>query len=336
MRRAVEVSDLPQGVERVLTLAALNHQFRTDMLRDPLAAAQSKGIVLDVVESALLRTARPEQLAAMADRIVIPPSSDRRTFVKAVSASIVAMVTGKAVMLCSGCTGMDTWRRDAAVAQGTDSGGPEVAAIQRWEDLNGYTTYVYIPPLIASGAIQYYSVMVALHGEDETCLASVQRWGAAADSNNFVILAVSWTDVAVTAATKSQLSHDLAGIAQAWGEKWPTAPSNCILSSRGASTPMAFQAACVEPSSGVWASAAFLGGLPDGDWVNDPAAAMASMQTKVPKLAYVVGDADPEYAQASACVTALRSRGASVHFQKISGSLKDTVLDFSSLYAYMR
>lgn len=336
MRRGVEVSDLPQGVERVLTLAALNHQFRMDILRDPVAAARSKGIVLDPVESALLRSARPEQLAAMADRIVIPPSSERRTFVKAVSASIVAMVTGKAIMLCSGCTGIDTWRRDAAVSQGSDSGGADASAVQQWMDLNGYTTYVYIPPLIASGAIQAYSVMVALHGEDETCLASVQRWGTAADSNYFVILAVNWTDVATTTATKSQLARDLAGIALAWGTKWPTAPANYRLSSRGASTPMAFQAGCVEPTSGMWASAAFLGGLPDGDWVNDAAAALAPMQTKVPRVGYLVGDADPEYAQASACVAALRAYGMSVYFPSISGSLKDAVLDFSNLYAYIR
>jgi hypothetical protein len=335
MRRAVEVSDLPQGVERVLTLAALNHRFRAELLRDPVAAARSKGVVLDEVESALLGTARPEQLTAMVDRIVIPRSSDRRSFVKSVSASIVAMVTGKAVMLCSGCTGMDTWRRDAA-PRGVDSGGPEVAATQRWEELNGYTTYVYIPPQIASRAHQGYSVMVALHGEDETCLASVQRWGTAAEYYDFVILAVSWTEIAATPATKSKLAIDLAGIAQAWSAKWPTAASKYLLSSRGASTPIAFQAAGVEPTSNLWASAVFLGGVPDGDWVNDPAGALALLQTKVPRTAYVLGDADPDYAQASACRDALIRHGMVTYFPTAAGSLKDAVLDFSNIYAHIR
>jgi hypothetical protein len=163
MRRAVEVSDLPQGVERILTLAALNQRFRTDLLRDPIAAAQSQGIVLDAVESSLLRAARPEQLAAMADRIVIPRSSDRRAFVKTVSASIVAMVTGKAIMLCSGCTGMDTWRRDAATPLGSDTGNADAGPVQQWMDLNGYTCYLYLPTAVAANPTLGHDVMAALH-----------------------------------------------------------------------------------------------------------------------------------------------------------------------------
>jgi hypothetical protein len=332
MRRAVEVSDLPQGVERVLTLAALNHQFRTDLLRDPLAAAQSKGIVLDAVESALLRTARPEQLAAMADRIVIPPSRDRRTFVKAVSASIVAMVTGKAMMLCSGCTGMDTWQRDAS-SPSLDARNPD-APIQQWMDLNGYTCYVYIPPAVAANPTRGHNVMVALHGEDETCLASLQRWSTAADKYGFGIVAVSWTDVAATAAAKSQLARDLSGILQAYSQKWSTNSSFCTLTSRGGSTPIAFQAGYVEPSDTVWYGVIFLGGVPDGDWVNDPATAASALQASGPNLYYLLGDADSEYTQGKACGAALRTRGISVYSPKVTGSLGNAVLDFSEIYSY--
>jgi hypothetical protein len=336
MRRAVEVSDLPQGVERVLTLAALNHQFRADLLRDPVAAAQNKGIVLDPVESALLRTARPEQLAAMADRIVIPPSSGRRTFVKAVSASIVAMVTGKAVMLCSGCTGIDTWRRDAASPR-LDASDPD-APVQQWIELNGYTCYLYLPRRLADLPNYEHSVMIALHGEDETCLASVQRWGTAADAHGFAIIAVSWTDVAATPASKSQLARDLSGIWQAYSTRWTYRSSSAAtLASRGASTAIVFQAACLEPSNAVWTSAAFLGGVPDGDWVNDPTTALASLQAQVPDfLYYPRGDADLEYAQATACVAALRNRGVSLDSPAILGSLSGAVLDFSSICTYLR
>jgi hypothetical protein len=331
MRRAVEVSDLPQGVERVLTLAALNHQFRKDLLRDPMAAAQSKGIVLDTVESALLRAARPEQLAAMADRIVIPPSSDRRTFVKAVSASIVAMVTGKAVMLCSGCTGIDTWRRDASLPS-LDARDPD-APVQEWMDLNGYTCYVYLPPAVAANPTFGHQVMIAMHGEDETCLASVQRWSAAADQYHFSIVAVNWTDVAVTSASKSQLASDLSGILQAYSQKWSTSGSFCTLTSRSGSTPIAFQAGFVEPSNAVWSKVIFLGGVPDGDWVNDPVAAGAAVRASGPTLYYVLGDADPEYQQGKACVKALSSHGIGVSSPTVAGSLSGAVLDFSLLWA---
>jgi hypothetical protein len=336
MRRAVEVSDLPQGVERVLTLAALNHQFRADLLRDPVAAALRKGIVLDTVETALLRAARPEQLAAMADRIVIPPSTERRTFVKAVSASIVAMVTGKAVMLCSGCTGMDTWRRDAS-SPGLDAGDPD-APVQQWIELNGYTCYLYLPRRLADLPTYEHSVMIALHGEDETCLASVQRWGTAADAHGFAIIAVNWTDVAATPASKSQLARDLSGIWQAYSTRWTYRSTSAVaLSSRGASTAIAFQAACLEPSNTVWTGVAFLGGIPDGDWVTDPTTALASLQAQAPEfLYYLRGDADPEYAQATACVEALRNRGVTVYSPTVSGSLGNAVLDFSDICIYLR
>ena len=336
MRRAVEVSDLPQGVERVLTLAALNHRFRADLLRDPIAAAQSRGIVLDAVESSLLRSARPEQLAAMAERMVIPRSPDRRTFVKAVSASVVAMVGGKAIMLCSGCTGMDSWRRDAS-SPSLDAGDPD-APVQQWIELAGYTCYLYLPRRLANNPTYQHSVMIALHGEDETCLASVQRWATAADTHGFAIIAVSWTDVAATPASKSQLARDLSGILQAYGTRWTyPSSSSVVLSSRGASTAIAFQAACMEPSNAVWTGAAFLGGVPEGDWLGDPTTAMASVQAKLPDfLYYLRGDADPEYAQATACVTALRNRGVSIDAPAIPGSLSDAVLDFSAICTYLR
>ena len=330
MRRAVEVNDLPQGVERVLTLAALNHQFRTDLLRDPVAAAQSKGILLDAVESALLRAARPEQLAAMADRIVIPPSSERRTFVKAVSASIVAMVTGKAIMLCSGCTGIDTWRRDAS-SPVLDASDPD-APVQQWMDLNGYTCYLYIPAAVAADPTVGHGVMVALHGEDETCLASVQRWSAAAERFSFGIVAVNWTDVAVTEATKSQLARDLSGILQAYSQKWSTTERPCTLTSRGGSTPIVFQAGYVDPSSTTWTGIIFLGGVPDGDWVNDPVTASAGVRTNGPKLYYVLGDADAEYQQGKACVLALSQLGTPTLSPTVAGSLSSAVLDFIQTY----
>lgn len=337
MRRAVEVGDLPQGVERVLTLAALNHRFRMDLVRDPIAAAASKGIVLTPVEAALLRTCRPERLSAMAERMVIPRSPERRTFVKAVSASIVAMVGGKAIMLCSGCTGMDTWRRDAAASQGLD-GGDRDAPVQQWLELDGYTCYLYLPRRLAELPTYDHPVMIALHGEDETCLASVRRWGAAADGHGFAIIAVSWTDVPATAASKSKLASDLAGILRTYRARFTFhLTSTAVLSSRGASTAIAFQAACVEPSNAVWTGAAFLGGVPDGDWVGDPATAMASLRATVPQTLYfVTGDADPEYQQASACAAALGSRQLNVFAQTIQGTLSTAVLDFTDICTDIR
>ena len=332
MRRAVEVGDLPQGVERVLTLAALNHRFRTDLLRDPVAAAASKGIALAPVEAALLRASRPEQLSAMAERMVIPKSAERRSFVKAVSASIVAMVGGKAIMLCSGCTGMDTWHRDAAAPQKLDAANPH-GPVQQWIELDGYTCYLYLPRWLADKTGYDHKVMIALHGEDETCLASVQRWATAAETRGFAIIAVSWTEAAATEDSKNQLARDLVGILRTYRTRFTYhTTSTAVLSSRGASTPIVFQAACMEPSNSLWTSVAFMGGVPEGDWVGDPTTAMASLQAKLPQsLYYLIGDADPEYEQATACIAALRTLRLNLYTPTISGPLTSAVLNFTDI-----
>jgi hypothetical protein len=332
MRRAVEVGDLPQGVERLLTLAALNQRFRADLLRDPIAAAAKRGVPLDPVEAALLRAAPPEQLGELADALVVPKSPDRRGFVKAVSASIVAMVTGKAFLLCSGCTGIDTWRQDAATT-GRDAGstdGPD----QKWTMLAGYTVYLYQPRAVADHPDEGHGVLIALHGEDETCLASVQRWRTAAEYYGFSVVAVSWTEGVVTAATKAQLARDLPAILAAYRSQWSTLGHACSLSSRGGATPIAFAAVYLTTDT-PWQGVSFLGGVPDGDWVTDGATLAAAVPAGAPYLCYLKGDGDPEYAQATACLTALRTRGLSVYSPTLSGSLASATLDFSALYLTM-
>ncbi len=332
MRRAVEVADLPQGVERLLTLAALNQRFRADLLSDPVAAAAKRGIPLDPIEAALLRAAPPEQLGALADALVVPKSPDRRNFVKTVSASIVAMVTGKAFLLCSGCTGIDTWRHDAATT-GLDAGGTD-AADQKWTTLAGYTVYLYLPRAVADNPKVGHPVLIALHGEDETCLASVQRWRTAAERYAFGLVAVNWTDGVVTLTSKAQLARDLPVILATYSNQWSTFGQPCTLSSRGGSTPIAFAAAYLTTDT-PWRGVGFLGGVPDGDWVTDGATLAAAVPTGAPWLYYLKGDGDPEYAQAMACITALRNRNLSVYSPTVSGSLAAATLDFSEIYQAM-
>ncbi|HQB43316.1 MAG TPA: Os1348 family NHLP clan protein, partial [Polyangiaceae bacterium] len=65
MHRAVQATELPQGVEQVLTIAALDPVFRAQVARDPISAAAAKGIRLDPVEAALLQSMPAQRLAAM-------------------------------------------------------------------------------------------------------------------------------------------------------------------------------------------------------------------------------------------------------------------------------
>ena len=72
MHRAVQVSELPTGIEQILTLAALDCALRERFASDPVGAAASKGVRLQPAEEALLRQTPSETLRARAEQIVIP------------------------------------------------------------------------------------------------------------------------------------------------------------------------------------------------------------------------------------------------------------------------
>ena len=173
MHRAVNVADLPVGVEQALTLAALNHRFREALGRDPAAAAARHGIRLTAVEVGLLRDAGPERLADMAKRMLPPKDPGRRRFLRNVAASIVALIAGKAYLLCSGCTGVDTFvPQDGQLRQPLDTAPPRPDPIQEFATLAGHVCYIYVPGTVQI-AEQGKPLLVALHDETEACVANV-------------------------------------------------------------------------------------------------------------------------------------------------------------------
>ncbi len=318
MHRAVAAEELPQGIEQVLTIAALDREFRASVARDPVAAAAAKGIALDAVEAGLLRATAPAQLAAMAERLVIPRDIGRRQFVKAVSASVVALVTGNAMLLCSGCTGADaSWGIDAP---GT--------AEQKWISLAGHTCYVYVPGSVTSAA----PVLVALHGGGETCLSSVQRWHSAADRYGFNLLAINWTDEAATPETWDALVADLPAITAAFAGYYPITAGRTYLSSRGASTALAWRAAYL--AEGGFRGTVLLGGVPEGDWVAE-GAALAQAAVATPALYYVIGKLDSDYAAATAFYSAATGAGINGTRDELEGATADAVLDFSAIWTWI-
>lgn len=326
MHRAVPAESLPQGVEQVLTVAALDPRFRREVSRDPVAAAASKGIALDEVEATLLRATAPAQLAAMAERLVIPPDTGRREFVKAVSASIVALVTGKAMLLCSGCTGADAW-------DGPDGPGD---GDQKWMNLAGHTCYVYIPASVASTASPA-PVLVALHGEGENCLSSVQRWYATADSRRFNLLAINWTDEAATPTTWDALVADLPQIVEAFAGYYPISTGRRYLTSRGASAEIAWRAGYLSQSTSAYASfaaAVLLGGVPDGDWVRGADDLLAAV-VREPALYYVVGTDDEDYRSGTDFFDAIVAHRINAEKQEVIGTTDTAVLDFSTIWQWV-
>jgi len=115
-RRSLQ--NVPVGMERLLWAAATDAAFREVLLRDRDAAAVARGFALRPSEVTMLRLAPREQLTAAIDGLDTSSASlERRTFMRAVAASVVTLAAGDAL---SGCgdegAKVDTWR-------GMESGG---------------------------------------------------------------------------------------------------------------------------------------------------------------------------------------------------------------------
>lgn len=338
MHRAVEVSELPIGLERVLTLAALDHGYRERLRADPLAAALEKGIELEAAEVELVRASTPAALAQMAERMVVPRDLTRGQFVKSVAASIVAMVAGQAFLLCSGCTGADSYSPDAgdsgpneAGSGGAGGAGSMTSAVEQWATLAGHVCYLYVPAKTDSSA--KLPTLVALHDLGETCLANVQRWRKTADAFQFNLVSVNWTDEPATAQSQAQLVQDLPGILGAFAELYATEPSRSYLCGRGASTGLVFEAG-FEIASGAWAAAVLLGGFPSASF-DAVTHSVPKLIESPPGLCYVIGALDPEHADATLLVNYVANHGGKTRWHEVEGTSAAAVLEFATLWQWL-
>lgn len=332
MRRMVDVTELPQGVEQVLTLAALSRSYREAVAKDPLNAAASKGILLDPIEADLLKAIPPKQIAAMAKGLIKPPGIGRRKFIKTVSASVAAMITGSGFLLCSGCTGEDGWESD------TEPSDPE----ELWINLSGFTCYVYLPRGRHPGAVSADSLipgtMVALHDENETCLASAQRWRTAADNFGFAILAVCWDenttlDIEDTTLDGLVIRDMLRSFHDDYGYD-----EMDILSGRGRAADISFELTFRNPLS-PFGGLVLLGGYPGENWNvggDDPIFDFESYGVPAP-LYYVIGKNDPEYDAAVEFNEQIRQYlpNLAVSFQALEGTTTDAALNFSNILEWL-
>lgn len=313
MQRAVDVTLLPIGLEQALTIAALNPRFKREFSKDPVGAAASRGIKLDEVETMLLTSKSPRELGKMADRMVVPKTMARRAFVKSVAASVVAMVSGSTYLLCSGCTGADRWDSQEGVVG---------EALQRWENLVGYTCYVYVPGWIASEPYDRSPLLLCLHDEGEDCLSNIQRWQATADAMGFHLVSVNWDP---STSTREQVAADLTDIRTNYLQTHYNNPSASYLCARGAATEIAWLA-LNEPSS-TWNGAVFLGGLPSGDSGVD-------VMTESSRIYYVIGDDDDVYEGALAFRQAV-SETFPLELVVVEGSTDDAVLSFETIWRWL-
>ncbi len=295
MHRAVSTADLPVGLEQVLTVAGLNYRFRRLLQQDPLAAGRSIGVELDEAELMLLRAAGPERVGELA-RTTVPPKNTRRGFVKTMAASVAALVAGEAFLLCSGCTGADTWVRDRGLSPDTAK-----APVDLVSTLAGHVCYLHVPGKVLGDMGSPHPVLVALHDESETALANSKRWAGVSDAHGVSIISVNWTEEPKTPADLDTLAKELSDVVDAFGKSYPADADRRYIVSRGKATPIVYKAAFLQ-DSGFWAAAAFLGGVPTdtcehGASKPPPTGLVAAP----PALYYLTGKKDPDFTKAEAC-----------------------------------
>ena len=330
MHRAVSTADLPVGLEQVLTVAGLNYHFREELLRDPVKAAAGIGVQLDEAEVMLLRSAGPERVAEMA-RTTVPPKDTRRQFVKSVAASVAALVAGEAYLLCSGCTGADSWERDAGPA--ADKGKPSVDLVST---LAGYVCYLHVPGKVLDHMGSPHPVMVALHDESETALANSKRWHGVSDQHGVSIISVNWTEDAKTQAELDQLAKDLSDIVGAFGKTYPVDADRRYVVSRGKSTPIVYKGAFLE-DSGFWAAAAFLGGAPLAKCeYGSSTPAPAGLVAAPPALYYLLGKKDADYKLVNDCAEMFAFyKKMPVKTEVLEGATDSAVLKFDDIWQWL-
>jgi hypothetical protein len=87
--------DVPRGIEVLLRKAAVDGPFRERLLADFEGAARSIDLDLSAGERAVLGSVTPDALAAMIDRVEVPPEH-RSIFKGRVAAAMLTIVAGTA------------------------------------------------------------------------------------------------------------------------------------------------------------------------------------------------------------------------------------------------
>ena len=334
MHRAVAVSDLPVGLEQVLTIAALDHNFRKQLSKNPRAAAESKGITLDETEHLLLASQSPKQLAKMANRMVIPKEMTRRRFVKSVAASVLALVGSDAFLLCSGCTGADTWDYDAIDHSSNNNNNNQLPEVDEWATLGGHQCYLYIPSSVVSNPEQNAPLLLALHDQGENCLSNVQRWRSTADAKGFSLVSINWNEEPPTETQLEQLINHMPEIIDDFSLLYSVDLSSLFLCSRGASTPLVWRAG-FENNSGFFAGAIFLGGIPDGAWGINSEESIANLVADPPALYHVTGEQDDEYSQMMFFSNVASARGVKMYGKYVEGTSREATLHFGEIWDWI-
>jgi hypothetical protein len=102
-QRRKGVQSVPVGLEQLLITAAVDPDFRRELVRDRVEAATRRGLELTESERSVLSIAPAPQLETMIDRIDTSEQNlKRRKFLRAVAATVVTLAAGTGIGACGG------------------------------------------------------------------------------------------------------------------------------------------------------------------------------------------------------------------------------------------
>jgi hypothetical protein len=102
-QRRKGVVSVPVGMEQLLLTAALDAEFRAELIRDRAQAAERRGLELTSSERSVLAIAPDDQLETMIDRIDTSEQNlAKRKFMRAVAATVVTLAAGTGLGACGG------------------------------------------------------------------------------------------------------------------------------------------------------------------------------------------------------------------------------------------
>jgi hypothetical protein len=102
-KRRKGVVSVPVGLEQLLIAAAVDADFRRELIRDRERAATRRGLELTGSERSVLAVAPDAQLEAMIDRLDTSEKNlERREFLRAVAATAVTLAAGTGLEACGG------------------------------------------------------------------------------------------------------------------------------------------------------------------------------------------------------------------------------------------
>ncbi|MBW2276174.1 MAG: hypothetical protein JRF63_01710 [Deltaproteobacteria bacterium] len=102
-QRRKGVVSVPVGMEQLLLTAAVDADFRAELIRDRAEAAERRGLELTDSERAVLAIAPDDQLETMIARIDTSEQNlKKRKFMRAVAATVVTLAAGTGLGACGG------------------------------------------------------------------------------------------------------------------------------------------------------------------------------------------------------------------------------------------